>query len=218
MTQLENAPAGLTVSSIFPICCSFKNTWASLRVLPIFLFPVDELCGDSWVRYKAACYRFRAEEKGVTWYRAEELCESDGSHLVSIMDESEMLMLHSLLVGPWMTSLSRTYIGKWPLMISRYNVILIEISAVLWGRINHKWNEQVYFPFSGLRDKNARGSVYSWSDSRPMIYTSWYIAFLYMSCYRCFLFSTQYLLYYITRMIKHWISEINFVTVCQIMH
>ena len=50
--------------------------------------------------------------QGVTWLEAEHQCTSLNAHLVSIMDEDEMQVVHNLIYIALGTKEAKTYIGN----------------------------------------------------------------------------------------------------------
>ena len=69
-------------------------------------------CPLSWVEYTDQCYTATRLAQGVPWVEADRLCNEDGAHLVSIMDEDEMQVVHHLIMTMLGSSESETYIGK----------------------------------------------------------------------------------------------------------
>ena len=67
-------------------------------------------CSPGWVNYLGFCYSFQVHIH-ITWVEAEKACQSQGSHLASVMDIEEMTVLHYLLTTDWLTNNTRTYIG-----------------------------------------------------------------------------------------------------------
>lgn len=73
-------------------------------------------CPKQWNFYKGHCYRAFSERESLQWYEAEARCASAGKgrdgHLVSILDENEMFVVHHLLVNVWKAiPYSAMYIG-----------------------------------------------------------------------------------------------------------
>lgn len=71
----------------------------------------DPQCDTNGHRYQSNCYQFHLTTKAVTWHQAEEICQQQQGHLVSIMNKQEMTFVHFLLTTKWRTSHTRTYIG-----------------------------------------------------------------------------------------------------------
>ncbi|XP_033116779.1 uncharacterized protein LOC117116794 [Anneissia japonica] len=84
---------------------SFSNPYNSSTSLSTGKCPVG------WIRYALSCYVFKKEAEYVTWTGAEHICQSEGAHLVSIRDSTEMLFIHFMLTNDWITDNDVTYIG-----------------------------------------------------------------------------------------------------------
>ena len=78
-------------------------------LLPEKLLPALEsspdACPTFWSYYKGHCYRAFVELESLQWYKAEEYCSEFGKgrdgHLVSILDEKEMFVVHYFLISVW---------------------------------------------------------------------------------------------------------------------
>ena len=71
----------------------------------------DERCGTQGHRLLGNCYNFHIATRAVTWPQAEDICQANNGHLVSIMSQDEMTFVHFLLTTRWHTEETRTYIG-----------------------------------------------------------------------------------------------------------
>ena len=72
---------------------------------------LDPQCVPGWQRYRQSCYKFVETKTGITWPEAEALCVEEESHLVSIMNQEEMMFLHYFLTTRWHTGEAQTFIG-----------------------------------------------------------------------------------------------------------
>jgi hypothetical protein len=71
-------------------------------------------CPQDWVLWRSNCYTSLLLPQGVTWPDAEKRCTQTSqqeAHLVSIMSEDEMMVIHFLLTQKWRTAETRAYIG-----------------------------------------------------------------------------------------------------------
>ena len=74
-------------------------------------------CPKDWKYYKKHCYRaFLQQEESLQWFEAEAKCNNAGrgrdGHLVSILDEHEMKMIHHWIRNDWNASINDAiYIG-----------------------------------------------------------------------------------------------------------
>ena len=76
------------------------------------------LCPNSWpVRYKDSCYAAFSMAQGISWTEAESRCNRDYGHLVSIMDEDEMHVVHFIILTLLGTKEMKTYIGNYLLKL-----------------------------------------------------------------------------------------------------
>ncbi|CAD5123495.1 DgyrCDS11838 [Dimorphilus gyrociliatus] len=69
------------------------------------------LCPGNWIHYEKSCYRYHSQETTMTWIDAESTCQTKKSHLLSIMNEGEMSIIHHLLTTEWRSNNTRTFIG-----------------------------------------------------------------------------------------------------------
>ena len=68
-------------------------------------------CVEDEIFFQRSCYALHQSERPLVWMQAEEECKLSGGHLVSIMSEDEMKVLHYLLTTLWQTDRTETYIG-----------------------------------------------------------------------------------------------------------
>ena len=69
-------------------------------------------CANGWILYNNYCYLLESTDTAIVWNEAERRCVEHGSHLTSVMDETEMLFLYGLLLDQRVGSLPNAYIGK----------------------------------------------------------------------------------------------------------
>ena len=85
---------------------SYKLSQFSLpeKLLPA-LESSPDACPTLWSYYKGHCYRAFMELESLQWYKAEEKCSEFGKnrdgHLVSILDEKEMVVVYHFLINVW---------------------------------------------------------------------------------------------------------------------
>ncbi|XP_077864669.1 LOW QUALITY PROTEIN: uncharacterized protein LOC102803184 [Saccoglossus kowalevskii] len=70
----------------------------------------DYSCEDGWQLYDRRCYKFHHSEP-TSWMEAESICQSETSHLVSILKYEEMVFIHYMLSTEWRSEFIETYIG-----------------------------------------------------------------------------------------------------------
>lgn len=74
---------------------------------------IGATCPSSWpIRYKDSCYAAFSMAQGISWFEAESHCESNNAHLVSIMDEDEMQVVHYIILSLLGTKETKTFIGN----------------------------------------------------------------------------------------------------------
>lgn len=78
-----------------------------------FVLTDSKYCKDGWKYYKEHCYKLITEEDAIQWGAAEQSCDREGGHLVSILDKYEMAFVHNLLVNVWKVNRKRIYIGNY---------------------------------------------------------------------------------------------------------
>ena len=61
--------------------------------------------------FQDGCYKLVENKTGISWINAERDCQKKQSHLASIMSDSEMQFIHSLLIQQGVFT-SKVYIGK----------------------------------------------------------------------------------------------------------
>lgn len=71
---------------------------------------------ENWSFYRGFCYNAFFERESLQWYQAEERCaqfeKNRDGHLVSILDQQEMFVVHYLLINKWnATPFKSIYIG-----------------------------------------------------------------------------------------------------------
>ena len=91
----------VTIQSSFCDHLIFSNVIVMVHVVTGILFQHLNVRLVGWI----------SKDSAIPWLEAERACESQGSHLTSIMDITEMTLLHYLLTTDWLTNNTRTYIG-----------------------------------------------------------------------------------------------------------
>ncbi|XP_072043070.1 uncharacterized protein [Amphiura filiformis] len=56
-------------------------------------------CQEGWSYFKGSCYVVVDNANTLSWFNAEEMCQEEGAHLVSIRDEQDMDFVHSLIIN-----------------------------------------------------------------------------------------------------------------------
>lgn len=72
----------------------------------------DESCPEKWEPYAGDCYYHRETDVGITWYTAENACQTHGAHLVSVKDRATLKFLHYMLITDWKSSNKDVFIGN----------------------------------------------------------------------------------------------------------
>ena len=109
-----------------------------------------QACPEGWLLYNEYCYLLSSDSK-MTWQKAEESCQSQQAHLVSILTNEEMLFVHNLLITNHVLQ-DGVYIG------------MNSFGFVLTVTIN---------PSTGLTDAADEG-VWRWvHDNSRAIFTAW---------------------------------------------